>query len=191
MIHLTALSRQPAQLPWTMEHLIHERSILLGMVIDTTTALTYSSATNSYLAFCKLHQLPVDPTPGTLSYYITFQSAHINPKSVESYLSGICSCLKPFFPNICTNCATALVKHMLKGARRHHGHPTTRKAPLMTSHLCIIANSLHKSCDHDDMLFLAMINTGFAGLLRLGEMAMSDSLHHRDPRKEIARSSLS
>ena len=82
MIHMTASSRQPARLPWTMERLIHERSILLGMAIDTTTALTYSSAANSYLAFCKLHQLPVDPTPETLSYYITFQSSHINPKSV-------------------------------------------------------------------------------------------------------------
>jgi hypothetical protein len=191
MIHMTTSSRQPARLPWTMERLIHERSILLGMAIDTTTALTYSSATNSYLAFCKHHQLPVDPTPETLSYYITFQSSHINPKSVESYLSGICSCLKPFFPNIRANQATALVKRMLKGARRRHGRPTTHKAPLTTSHLCAIANSLHESRIHDDMLFLAMINTGFAGLLRLGEMAMSDSLHHRDSRKEIAHSSLS
>ena len=44
---------------WTMEHLIYEGSILLGMAIDTTTTLTYSSAANSYLAFCKLHHLPV------------------------------------------------------------------------------------------------------------------------------------
>ena len=191
MIHMTASSRQPARLPWTMERLIHERSILLGMAIDTTTALTYSSATNSYLAFCKHHQLPVDPTPETLSYYITFQSSHINPKSVESYLSGICSCLEPFSPYIHANRATALVKRMLKGARRRHGRPMTRKAPLTTSHLCVIADSLHDSRVHDDMLFLAMINTGFAGLLRLGEMTTSDSLHRRDSRKVIARSSLS
>ena len=41
------------------------------------------------------------------------------------------------------------------------------------------------------MLFLAMINTGFAGLLRLGEMTISDSPHRRDCRKLISRSSLS
>ena len=191
MIHMTVSSRQPARLPWTMERLIYERSILLGMAIDTTTALTYSCAANSYLAFCKLHQLPVDPTPETLSYYITFQSTHINPKSVESYLSGICSCLEPFFPDIRANRATALVKRTLKGARRRHGRPTIRKSPLTTTHLCTIANALHESREHDDMLFLAMINTGFAGLLRLGEMTISDSLHRRDCRKVISRSSLS
>ena len=191
MIHMTATSRQPARLPWTMERLIYERSILLGMAIDTTTALTYSSAANSYLTFCKLHQLPVDPTPETLSYYITFQSTHINPKSVESYLSGICSCLEPFFPDIRANRATALIKRTLKGACRRHGRPTIRKSPLTTTHLCTIANALHELREHDDMLFLAMINTGFAGLLRLGEMTISDSLHRRDCRKVISRSSLS
>jgi hypothetical protein len=191
MIHITPSSRQPARLPWTMERLIYERSILLGMAIDNTTALTYSSAANSYLTFCKLHQLPVEPTPETLSYYITFQSTHINPKSVESYLSGICSSLEPFFPDIRSNRATALVKRTLKGARRRHGRPTIRKSPLTTTHLCTIADSLHESLDHDDMLFLCMINTGFTGLLRLGEMAVSDSPSLRDSRKVVSRNSLS
>ena len=174
-----------------MERLIHERSILLGMAIDSTTAVTYSSATNSYLAFCKLHHLPVDPMPETLSYYITFQSAHINPKSVESYLSGICSCLEPFFPDIHPNRATALVKRTLKGAHRRHGQPTVWKSPLTTTHLCTIADTLGDSRDHDDMLFLCMINTGFTGLLRLGEMTVSDTLHLRDSRKVVSHSSLS
>ena len=128
-----------------MERLIYEGSILLGMAIDTTTTLTYSSAANSYLVFCKLHHLPVDPTPETLSYYITFQSAHINPKSVGSYLSGICSCLEPFFPDICPNHATALVKHTLKGARQRHGQLTVQKSPLTTTHLCTIADALRDS----------------------------------------------
>ena len=174
-----------------MERLIHEHSILLGMAIDSTTAITYSSATNSYLAFCKLHHLPVDPTPETLSYYVTFQSAHINPKFIESYLSGICSCLEPFFPDIRPNRATALVKRTLKGARRRHGQPTVQKAPLTTTHLCTIADALGDSRDHDDMLFLCMINTGFTGLLRLGEMTVSDTLHLQDSRKVVSRSSLS
>ena len=124
MIHITSLSRQPAQAAWTTECLIYECSILLGMAIDTTTTLTYLSAANSYLAFYKLHHLPVDPTPETHSYYITFQSAHINPKSVESYLSGICSCLEPFFPDIRPNHTTAFVKRTLKGAHRCHSQLT-------------------------------------------------------------------
>jgi len=53
MIHLTPSSRQPNRLLWTMDQLIHECSILLG------------------------NNLPIDPTPETLSYYITFQSSHI------------------------------------------------------------------------------------------------------------------
>ena len=103
MIHIAHTSRQPAQQAWTLDRLIHERSILLGMAIDNSTANMYTSATNSYLTFCKLHNIPTDPTSETLSYYITFQSSHINPKSVESYLSGICSNLKPFFADIRTN----------------------------------------------------------------------------------------
>src|ERR1700723_3816898 len=103
MIHLPIASRQPERQAWTMDRLIHERSILLGMAINISTANTYSSAMNSYLAFCNLHQLPIDPTPETLSYYVTFQCSHINPKSVESYLSGIRNNLEPFFPDIRAN----------------------------------------------------------------------------------------
>src|ERR1700683_5195469 len=103
MITITHESRQPVRLPWTMDRLIHKRSILLGMAIDSTATNTYTSATNSYLTFCKLHNIPIDPTSETLSYYITFQSSYVNPKYVESYLSGICNNLEPFFPNICLN----------------------------------------------------------------------------------------
>src|SRR6267154_581270 len=109
MIRITPSSKQPVRHAWTMDRLIHEQSILLGMAIDNTTATTYTSATNSYLMFCKLHNLPINPTPETLSYYIAFQSSHINPKSVVSYLARICNNLEPFFPDIRCNRASALV----------------------------------------------------------------------------------
>jgi hypothetical protein len=165
MTTITNTSRQPVRLPWTTDRLIYERSILLGMAIDTSTASTYTSATNSYLAFCKLHNMPINPTSGTLSYYITFQSSHINPKSVESYLSGICNNLELFFPEIRMNRASALVKRTLKGALRRHGRPTKRKSPLTTTHLQTVTADLSNSSNHDDMLFLSMLNTGFPGLL--------------------------
>jgi hypothetical protein len=173
-----------------MDRLIHERSILLGMAIDNTTANTYTSATNSYLTFCKLHHLPIDPTPETLSYYITFQSSHINPKSVASYLAGICNNLEPFFPEIRSNRAAALVNRTLKGALCRHGHPTKCKAPLTVTLLQAISTTLLPSHNHDDMLFLCMLNTGFPGLLRLGEMAVNDSPKLRNFRKVVLRSSL-
>ena len=134
--------------------------------------------------------VPINPTPETLSYYITFQSSHINPKSVVSYLAGICNNLEPFFPEICANRAAALVKRTLKGALRRHGQPTKHKAPLTTVILQSIATSLNDSRDHDDMLFLSMLNTGFPGLLRLGEMTVSDNPTLQDFRKVVLRNSL-
>jgi hypothetical protein len=98
--------------------------------------------------------MPIDPTAKTLSYYITFQSSHINPN--------------------------ALVKRTLKGALCRHSCPTKRKSPLTTTQLQSITAHLADSCDHDDMLFLCMLNTGFPGLLHLGEMAVTDNLHLRD-----------
>ena len=173
-----------------MDHLIHKRSVLLGMAIDNSTATAYTSATNSYLSFCHLHNIPIDPTSETLSYYITFQSSHINLKSVESYLSGICNNLEPFFPDVRANRASTLVKRTLKGAFRRHGRPTKRKSPLTTTHLQLIATRLAGSRDHDDLLFLSMLNTGFAGLLRLGEMAVSDNPHLRDFQKVVLHNTL-
>jgi hypothetical protein len=190
MISITCESRQPVWQPWTMDHLINERSILLGMAIDNSTANTYTSTTNSYLTFCKLHNIPIDPTSETLSYYITFQSSHINPKSVESYLSGICSNLELFSPDICSNRDSALVKWTLQGALHCHGQPTKHKSPLTTNHLQSVTTDLAASCDHDDMLFLSMLNTGFMGLLHLGELAISDNPRIRDFRKVILRNSL-
>ena len=99
-MEITHTSRQPHREPWTLECLNYECSILLGMSIDTSTAGTYSSALNSYLTFFKLHGLPVNPTPQTLSYYVTFQSFFINLKSVDSYLSGVTNLLEPFFPDV-------------------------------------------------------------------------------------------
>ena len=66
-----------------------------------------------------------------------------------------------------------------------------QKSPLTTTHLCAIANVLRDSQDHDDMLFLCMINTRFARLLGLGEMTVSDTSHLWDSRKIVSRSSLS
>ena len=180
MTSITKTSRQPTRLPWMVDCLIYEHSILLGMAIDESTAGAYTSVTNLYLTFWKLHRMPIDPTSKTLSYYITFQSTHINAKSIETYLSGICNNLEPFFPEIRTNCASALVKCTLKGALCRHGRPTTRKSPLATSQLQTITTDLINSPDHNDMLFLSMINTSFPGLLCLGEIAVSNNPHLRN-----------
>jgi len=122
--------------------------------------------------------------------YITFQSAFINPKSVDSYLSGICNQLEPFFPDIRKNRTSTLVTRTLAGAKRYRGTPTHRKAPLTVTNLMTVSNDLHSSTDHDDLLFDAQINTGFTGLLRLGEMTWPDKVALRNYKKVTMRFSL-
>jgi hypothetical protein len=68
--------------------------------------------------------------------------------------------------------------------------PTVHKSVLMTTQLCTITDSLHHFLDHGDMLFLSMFNTGFEGLLQLGEMAVSDSPKLPDCWKVVLCSSL-
>jgi hypothetical protein len=189
-MEISPTARQPRREPWTLERLNYERSILLGMSIDHSTSATYSSALNSYLTFCKSHGLPVEPTPQTLSYYTTFQSFYINPKSVDSYLSGICNQLEPYFPDVRQNRKTALVNRTLAGAKRYHATPTHRKSPLTVANLVTVAEDLACSTLHDDLLFNAQLNTAFTGLLRLGEMTWPDRVSLRDYKKVTMRYSM-
>jgi hypothetical protein len=123
MIRISDSSRQPHWDAWTMDHLINEHSISLGYSLDTSSFGAYTSALNSYLTFCNLHHLPVDPIPDTLSFYVVFLSSHINPKSVNSYLSGICRQLEPFFPDVRQNRKTVLVSRTMSGCMRRFGTP--------------------------------------------------------------------
>src|ERR1700677_944226 len=99
-MQISPSSRQPIRPTWTLERLIHECSILLGMAIDTSTHLSYTSALNSYLTFCKLHNFDINPMPETLSLYVAYQSTFINPKSVDLCLSGITNQMEVFYPDI-------------------------------------------------------------------------------------------
>jgi len=71
------MSRQPVREAWTLARLNAELTINLGMAIDRATHDSYSSALNSYLTFCRLHSLDIEPTQRTLALFVTFQSAHI------------------------------------------------------------------------------------------------------------------
>ena len=102
---------------------------------------------------------------------------------MDSYLSGICNQLEPFFPDICLNLKSALVNRTLAGAKQYHGTPTKRKSPLTIAHLLTVANDLASSTLHDDLLFNALLNTGFTGLLQLGELTWPDKVTLRDYKK--------
>jgi len=157
MINISRSSRQPHREPWTLDRLVHERSIALGLAIDNSTHLTYTSALNSYLTFCKIHKFPIEPTEETFSFFIVYMSTHIKPDSVNSYLSGICNQLEPFFPDVRKRRVSILVSRTLAGCRRRFGTPIHRKRPLSKTDLETVISHIGTSLDHDEKLFLSLV----------------------------------
>ena len=181
------MSRQPPQEAWTIDWLNSELAINLGLAIDRSTHESYSSALNSYLTFCRLHGFDIEPTQRTLAYYVTFQSSHINPNSVDSYLSGICNQLESHFPDVRNVRKSPMVTRALKGAKRRFGKATSRKLPLTVDNLNTVYYALGTDPSHDDVLFVAQLFTGFENLLRLGELCWPDKVALRDYRKVTMR----
>jgi hypothetical protein len=180
MIKGSRRSRQPVREVWTKERLVHERAVALGNVIDKSTLSNYSSALNSYLNFVKLHDFPVEPTPDTLSFYTVYMSHQINPRSVNTYLSGISQQLETYFPKAKEARNSTLVRRTYQGCLRMKGVATVRKRALTIDDLRLVVEHYRHSELHDDLLFVAMLLTGFFGLLRLGEMTFPNdpSLHN-------------
>lgn len=190
MIPSTVEARQPVRVAWSMERLIHERSVNLGLALDKSTNQSYSSALNSYVTFCDLHHLAIDPTPDTLSLFVTFMSAQINPRSVDNYLSGICSVLEEFYPQVRQHRRSRLVARTLRGAKRRYGVPIQRKLPLSRSDLETVLTSIPTPPSHDDLLFVAQLFDGFYGLLRLGELVWPDNSRLQTFEKVTLRTSV-
>jgi hypothetical protein len=191
MIQSGIRSKQRPRLAWTRERLIHERSLALGQAIDTSTWKNYGSALNSYITFVRIHDFPIEPTPDTLSFFIVFMCHHIRPKSVDSYLSGICQQLEPYFPNIRDVRKSMLCKRTLTGCKRLKGVPTVRKRALTMDDLRCVVQHYVTSTSHDDLLFVSQILTGFFALMRLGELTVSDDKSVFDYRKITSRTSVS
>ena len=191
MIRVSETSRQPVRTAWTMERLNAKLTINLGMAIDCTTHDSYSSALNSYLTFCRLHNIDIEPTERTLALYVTFQSTYINPKSVDSYLSGIANQLESHFPSVRSARKSALVSRALQGAKRRFGVPTTRKLPLTRENLLTVCDAYRNNPSHDDVLFVTQLLTGTECLMRLGELTWPDKVALRDYRKVSMRHTVS
>ena len=192
MIHLSHTSRQPIREAWTLERLNAKLTINLGMAIDRSTHGNYTSATNSYITFCCLHGFDIEPMPRMLALYVTFQSAHINPKSVDTYLSGIANQLKTHFPEVRASRKSVLVARALQGTKRRFGVPTHRKLPLTKANLLHILDTYGPTPEHDDLLFLTQLFTGTNCLMRLGELTWprADTRALQDYRKVSMRPSV-
>jgi hypothetical protein len=145
---------------------------------------------NSWLAFVQLHHFPIEPNPDTMSFFIVYMSRHIRPRSVKSYLSGIVQQLEADFPTIKETRASRLVVKTLKGCLKTRSKPIRRKEPLTLADIRYLETKSQSSRSHDDLLFAALIITGFHGLLRLGDMTFPDDPNLRNWGKVTKRSSL-
>jgi hypothetical protein len=184
------LSRRPLRDRWTHERLVSELAILTGASIEASTATTYASALRSYTDFCLLHDLPRDPTPHTLALYVAYTSHYINPRSVDSYLSGICNTLEPFYPYVRQSRKHPLVVKALRGAKKISAVGIHRKRALTRTEIGVVCSSYNSSSDYDDYLFVTLLLTGFHGLLRLGELVWPDKRDLQDYRKVVLRTSV-
>ncbi|KAG1861930.1 hypothetical protein C8R48DRAFT_748304 [Suillus tomentosus] len=117
-------------------------------------------------------------------------SAHINPRSVDNYLSGICSQLEEFYPTVRSVRRSPLIARTLKGAKRRYGVPVNRKLPLTLADLKLVQDSLPHPLSFDDNLFLAQLVDGFHALLRLGELVWPDNKALRRHQKLTLRTSV-
>ena len=170
------MSRQPSQEAWTIDQLNSKLMINLGLAIDQSTHESYSSALKWYLTFCCLHGFDIEPTQWTLTYYVTFQSSHIDPKSVDSYLSGICNQLESHFLDVQNFHKSSMVSWALKGAKCCFGKAMSHKLPLTVNNLNTVYYTLGTDPLHDDVLFAAQLFTGFENLLCLGELCWPDKV---------------
>jgi hypothetical protein len=84
---------------------------------------------------------------------------------VTNYLSGICQQLETYFPNAHEFQHPSLVTQTLKGCLHLKGTASKRKHALTLSDLLTIFNNLSHSRNHDDLLFLSMLFTGFFALM--------------------------
>ena len=178
MIHLSPTSWQPILEAWTLEHLNAELTINLGMAIDCSTHGTYTSTLNSYITFCCLHDFGIKPTPCTLALYVTFQSTHINLKSINSYLSGIANQLETHFPEVRVSPKCMLVACALQAAKWRFGIPTHRKLPLTMANLLHVLACYGPTPSHDDLLFTTQLFTNTDCLMRLAELTWPDTLDY-------------
>jgi hypothetical protein len=173
-----------------METLVRERALALSNSVDVSTSESYGSALNSWITFIHMHHFPLEPNPDTLSFFVVYMSHHIRPKSVKSYLSGLVQQLEPDYPSVRAVRNTRLVVKVMKGCMKARGQAVRRKLPLSFDDLVFVNNKFISSKSHNDLLFAAILITGFHGLLRLGEMTFPDSSYLRDWRKVTKRSSV-
>lgn len=163
--------RQPLREPWDKSELIQERLSTIALALEPGTQAAYVSHMRSYLYFCELHEIHPNSTEDTLSLYAVWAAHHgISPRSLSSYLTGICSYLRPYYPDAGEARTSFLVSRTLQGLHKRFSQPTSRKRPLLQRDLYALRAGLDLNL-YEDSLFWAVVLVGWCNLHRLGELA--------------------
>ncbi|KZT25778.1 hypothetical protein NEOLEDRAFT_1156171 [Neolentinus lepideus HHB14362 ss-1] len=175
---LQIFSFEPPQDAWTIEQLCYEWSVALSFALNQSSKLSYTSALNSYIKFCKMHSFPIEPvflvvvvccSLSLVSFYVMYMPAHIKPHGLESY-----------FPEVQQVQKIQLVLRTLCGCKWHYSQPVSCAQPISLADMQVIYDTLHLSNGHNDKLFLTLLFTGFHALMSLGELVSLDNPALRD-----------
>jgi hypothetical protein len=156
--------------------------------IETSTAKNYRTGARDYIRFCTGHSLPLDPTPQTLSRYISYTSQFI--ASGPKYLSGARHFLRDLYPDFDDNRSSPLVQATIAGSRKLRADPVRHKLPLRPCHLLAFLEKAHSTRDYDDFLFAVILACAFYACHRAGELVIKNDPDLFDWRKIIKRNSL-
>ena len=184
---LGELSPRAARPSLGLEDLDARVSHLQANALEKSTLGGYSTGARDYIHFCRLHHLPLDPTPLTLSRYIAYTSLSI--ASGPKYLTGARHFLHDLYPNFDDSRASPLVQATIRGSKKVRADPVRRKLPLRIEHLSAFVNSARRTGAYDDLLFATIMSCCFYGCHRSGELVLK-SKKTIDWRKIIKRSSL-
>ena len=102
--------------PMPLSVLDERVSHLTTHAIEQSTKKGYATSIKSYIRFCLIHNLPLNPTPQNLACYIAYVSQYIN--SGSQYLSGIHHFLLEIFLNFDDNRSSTLVQAAIRGSKK-------------------------------------------------------------------------
>ncbi|KAF7763527.1 hypothetical protein Agabi119p4_8064 [Agaricus bisporus var. burnettii] len=165
----------------------------LSQALAEPTGHDHDIYLRSYLDFCQLYNYPINPTESTLALYMVFitHCEGVAPENLVTYLAAISFRLRPYFPEVERTRKNRYIRAVMRGIKRMIENPVRRKEPITFSQLEDVARLYNnESNSYDDRLFLALLVTGFYGLLRMGELTDPNDPLLINRRKMIRRDSL-
>ena len=108
-----------------------------------------------------MHNMPVEPTAKMLGLYTVYMCHHIKPDLVDTYLSGICHQLEPYFPDVWQIRRACLVHHTLDGCKHLWGTPMMQKQALTIADLSMVCDTYSHNCTYNNLLFCTQLCVSF------------------------------